>query len=118
MSRDDLGETPDEPVDDQPDADDQPPDEHPLGGGIMRRLGAGTRGAAGVFSVVEQVFAPNARDARRDLEEQRRVGRPAPAPTDPPELSPAPGGRFRGRIVIRRPAESANDEEPPSDHPV
>jgi hypothetical protein len=102
---------------DPPDATDPPDgtDEHSQGGGIMRRLGAGTRGAAGAFSVVEQFFAPNAHDARRDLAEQRRIGRPAPAPTDPPDLAPGPGGRFRGRIVIRRPAAaSATPPAPPS----
>lgn len=113
MSRDDLGEPPEGTDGDQPGVDEQP-----QGGGIMRRLGAGTRGTAGVFSVFEQVFAPNAHDARRDLQEQRRIGRPAPAPTDPPDLSPTPGGRFRGRIVIRRPTESSDAEElPPDDAP-
>lgn len=92
---------PSEPVD-LP--DEQPPE---AGGGVFRRLGAGTQGSAGMMGIVDQLFAPNAHDAKRDLEEQQRVGKPAPAPTDPPELRPAPGAdpadRFRSTIRLRRP---------------
>ena len=84
--------------------DEQAPE---AGGGVFRRLGAGTKGSAGMIGLVEQFFAPNAYDAKRDLEEQERVGKPAPAPTDPPELRPEPGSdpgqRFRGTIRLRRP---------------
>ena len=84
--------------------DEQAPE---AGGGVFRRLGAGTKGSAGMMGIVDQLFAPNAHDAKRDLEEQQRVGKPAPAPTDPPELKPAPGGdpanRFRSTIRLRRP---------------
>ena len=74
---------------------------------MFRTLGAGTRGSAGMMGVVDQIFAPNAYDAKQLLEEQERVGEPAPAPTDPPELRPEPGDdpahRFRSTIRLRRP---------------
>ncbi len=77
----------------------------------MRRLSGGTRGMAGAFSALEQFYAPANARARQEIEEQRHIGRPAPAPTDPPDLDPVPdapaGGpppvRFRGRITVRRP---------------
>lgn len=93
----------------EPTANDEqasPDDEQPLSGTLMRRLSAGTGGMAGVFSVVEQLYGPAHLQARQALEEQRRAGKPVPAPTDPPDLRPAPGtdpaNRFRGTIVIRR----------------
>lgn len=85
-----------------------PIDQEPLGGGLMRRIAAGTKGVApGAFSVLEEVFAPTHHKAREEIEEQRRVGRPAPSPSDPPRIEPAPGAgddpatRFHGRIVFR-----------------
>jgi hypothetical protein len=78
------------------------------GGGVFRRLSAGSKGSAGMMGVFDQFFAPNAHDAKQDLEEQERVGKPAPSPTDPPELRPDPGdhptARFRGTIRLRRPS--------------
>jgi len=70
----------------------------------MRRLSAKGAGFAGAFSAIDQIWAPAHYDARQEIEEQRRVGTPAPAPTDPPGLKPVsgtdPASRFRGRIVI------------------
>ena len=111
---------------DQPrDAVDQPGDAveseaDPSTGGIFRRLSAGTSGFGGSFGVVEQVFAPSLQQAREDLQEQHRIGRPAPAPTDPPDLGPEragaadPASRFRGRIVIRRPGPAGRTGRPDS----
>jgi hypothetical protein len=91
--------------------------EPPPGGGVMRRLSAGSTGMAGVFSIVDQVFAPTRDDARRELEEQHSAPAPAPAPTDPPALGPSGGpgasDRFRGRIVIRRPDAAGEEPAPP-----
>jgi hypothetical protein len=86
-------------------------DEQPLRGGVMRRLAAGSGGMSAIFGGVEQFYAPNAHRARQDWEEQKLVGAPAPAPTDPPDLRPstgvAPGDRFRGSIVVRLPVDGS-----------
>jgi len=87
--------TPDAPNSDQ---------ERPERGGVMRRLSTKGAGFAGAFSAIDQIYAPAHYDARQEIEEQRRIGKPAPAPTDPPDLKPAsgtdPASRFRGRIVL------------------
>jgi hypothetical protein len=93
---------PDPAADDQVPTPDQAPPER---GGVMRRLSTKGAGFAGAFSAIDQIYAPAHYDARQEIEEQRRVGKPAPAPTDPPDLKPAsgtdPASRFRGRVVIR-----------------
>ena len=91
-------------------ADDTGPDEDhkPLpDGGFrrFRRLMLGTGSAGTSFSVFEEIFAPTRHQARIEIEAQTRAVKPAPAPTDPPELEPpGPGAtrRFEGRVVIRR----------------
>jgi len=88
-------------------------DEEPRRGrGVLRRL-LGIRAAGSAtpaFSALEEIFAPNAHEARRTIEEQRHETRKAPSPGAPPQLPPVgdPGtpGRFGGRIVIR------GDDEP------
>jgi hypothetical protein len=70
----------------------------PAGGGVMRRLGAGHGDLAGLFSALEMAFAPNALQAREELEAQRRIGKRAPSPADPPNLDP--GGRPGYRQVV------------------
>ena len=86
-------------------APDPAPDQEQEQGGVMRRLSAKGAGFAGAFSAIDQIYAPAHYDARQEIEEQRRVGTPAPAPTDPPDLKPAsgtdPASRFRGTVVIR-----------------
>jgi hypothetical protein len=76
----------------------------------MRRLAAGTGGLSGVIGVFDQLWAPTHHQARQELEEQRHIGRPAPSPTDPPDLTPdpdaGPAGRFSGSIVLHRPPEN------------
>lgn len=97
----------------EPLPDEEPPES---GGGIFRRLSASSKRSAGMMSVFDQIFAPNAHDAKQDLEEQERVGRPAPAPTDPPELRPAPDDdpahRFRSTIRLTRPEGDAAPPKP------
>ncbi len=92
------------------DGDEEPPPS----GGVFRRIAPGRLGSAFAFSIFEEIYAPAHRQARDEIEEQRRVGRPAPAPTDPPDLpdptvpgaqDPVPGRsrkHFGGRVVIRR----------------
>jgi hypothetical protein len=77
--------------------------------GAFRRWGAGKGRVAVSFSVFEELYGPTRHQARIEVEAQRRVGRPAPAPTDPPELpggGPAapgrPRGRFSGTVVVPR----------------
>jgi hypothetical protein len=73
--------------------------------GLFRRWGAGNGSAAISFSMIEELFGPTKHQARIEVEAQRRLARPVPAPTDPPDL-PEPGpdaaGRFNGTVVIRR----------------
>jgi hypothetical protein len=78
--------------------------------GLFRKWGSGSGSAAISFSLVEELFGPTKHQARIEMEAQRRLAQPVPAPTDPPELSesdPAtrskPQGRFAGRVVVRRP---------------
>jgi len=78
--------------------------------GLFRKWGAGSGSAAISFSLVEELFGPTRHQARIEVEAQRRLARPVPAPTDPPELSePGPDGsaqprnRFTGTVVVRRP---------------
>lgn len=83
----------------------------PPGGGVFRRLSAGTSLFAVDFSLAEELFAPTRHQARQELEVQRRVGRPAPSPTDPPLLPADPGPaagarRFAGRIAVPPPAHA------------
>ena len=88
-----------------------PPDEEPLsGGGVFRRGGLLRRiasRAAPAGSVFSEIYAPTHYEATIQIEAQRRVGKPAPSPTDPPDLEPSGPAvadeRFRGRIVLRSP---------------
>jgi hypothetical protein len=92
--------------------DEVMPDEvMPSGGGVMRGLGAVGAGFAGVFSAVELVFAPNAYNAREEIETQRRIGPRKVSPADPPTLDPAELAARGVRLVVYRwsepPARSA-----------
>jgi hypothetical protein len=74
--------------------------------GMFRRWDAGNGSAAISFSMVEELFGPTKHQARIEVEAQRRLARPVPVPTDPPDL-PAPdpeatGQRFNGILVVRR----------------
>jgi hypothetical protein len=78
--------------------------------GLFRRWGAGNGSAAISLSVIEELFGPTRHQARIEVEAQRRLARPVPAPTDPPELpesdpeGPArPRTRFTGTVVIPPP---------------
>jgi hypothetical protein len=78
--------------------------------GVFRRWGAGNGSAAISFSMLEELFGPTKHQARIEVEAQRRLAQPVPAPTDPPDLAesdPAapdrPRGRFTGIVVVRRP---------------
>jgi hypothetical protein len=84
-------------------------DAEPGSPGLLRRL-AVRSGSGGVqSSVFVEIFAPTRYEADLMLEAQRLVGAPAPAPSDPPFLEPvgaeANSDRYRGRVVIRKPAE-------------
>jgi hypothetical protein len=73
--------------------------------GLMRRLNLGKKGSVAIaFSAAEELFGPTKRDARIVVEQQRRVGRRAPSPTDPPDLATGADAtdadRFAGKIVI------------------
>jgi hypothetical protein len=77
--------------------------------GLFRRWGAGNGSAAISFAMIEELFGPTKHQARIEVEAQRSLARPVPAPTDPPDLpesrAEAPGrhrGRFAGIVVIRR----------------
>jgi hypothetical protein len=76
--------------------------------GLIRRMAAGSTGGGTFFSVFEEIYAPARHEANLVLEAQRLVGAPAPAPSDPPFLAPVgrdgAGDKFRGRVVIRKPA--------------
>ena len=63
--------------------------------GLFRKWGAGSGSAAISFSLVEELFGPTKHQARIEVEAQRRLARPVPAPTDPPEL-PSPTRRLAG----------------------
>lgn len=78
--------------------------------GAFRRWGAGKGRVALSLSVFEELYGPTRHQARIEVEEQRRLSQPSPAPTEPPELAEpaasAPGrrrGRFKGIVVVRRP---------------
>jgi hypothetical protein len=78
--------------------------------GAFRRWGTGSGSAAISFSMLEELFGPTKHQARIEVEAQRRLAQPVPAPTDPPELSePDPDGsarprtRFSGTVRVRRP---------------
>ena len=75
--------------------------------GAFRRWGAGSGSAAISFSMIEELFGPTRHQARIEVEAQRRLARPVPAPTDPPDLPEsdhdASARRFTGIVVIRRP---------------
>ena len=85
--------------------------EGPLRDAAFRRfrrlmLGSGSVGTS--FSVFEEIFAPTRHQARTEIQAQSRAVRPAPAPTDPPDLEgpgPNPADRYQGRVVIRRPGK-------------
>jgi hypothetical protein len=82
-------------------------DQEPLeGAGLFTRLGLGKKSGALSFSALEEIFAPSRHEARQEIEQQRRVGRPTAAPTDPLEPEPEPerpgSGRFSGTVVIRK----------------
>jgi hypothetical protein len=52
--------------------------------------------------MVEELFGPTKHQARIEVEAQRRLARPVPAPTDPPdapEPHPEAAGRRRGRFT-------------------
>jgi hypothetical protein len=93
--------------------------------GVFRRLAPSEGSAfAGVFGVVEAVFAPAAHDAREELQRQKRVGERNPADTDPPDAG-APGrapkivapGRagtpFSGSIQLSRAHQRDTPSAPP-----
>jgi hypothetical protein len=75
------------------------------GRGLFTRLNPGKGTAALSFSALEEIFAPSRHEARAEIEQQRRVGEPAPAPADPFEPPSNRQGpkRFHGTIVIRKP---------------
>jgi len=80
----------------------------------FRQLVQGSGSAGTSFSVFEEIFAPTRHQARVEIQAQQRAVKPAPAPTDPPDLEPpGPGGkaadRYQGRVVIRRPPRSNPD---------
>lgn len=55
---------------------------------LFRRLNFGKKGAVAVaFSAAEELWGPAKHDARIEVAAQHRVGRPAPAPSDPPDLT-------------------------------
>lgn len=55
---------------------------------LFRRLNFGKKGGVAVaFSVAEELWGPSKHDARVVVEAQQRVGAPAPAPADPPDLA-------------------------------
>jgi hypothetical protein len=67
---------------------------------VLRSGSAGTS-----FSAFEEIFAPTRHQARIEIQAQSRLVKPAPAPTDPPELEPPGPGtndRFQGRVVVHR----------------
>ena len=84
-------------------------EDDPPGGGVFRRLAGDTRGgAAHAFSAIEELFGPAKREARVEIEQQRRVGERAPAPGDPPNLVTNESDdddvpRFAGTVVIEAP---------------
>jgi hypothetical protein len=90
-----------------PPADEEPPP----AGGVFRRFAPGAGGFGNALGAVEEIFAPARHEARIQLEEQKRVGKLAPAPGDPPDLaepeparSARPGQRFKGTVKIPRPS--------------
>ena len=95
--------------------DEQVQDEQVLSGGVFRRLAASAGSVGTSFSVFEEIYGPTKHEARIEVEAQRRIGKPAPAPADPPDLQPADGdpagSRFSSRIVIQTqpPADSSAD---------
>lgn len=77
--------------------------------GVFRRWGAGNGSAAISFSMIEELFGPTKHQARIEIEAQRSLARPVPAPTNPPDLTESGAeaagrrrGRFTGVVVIRR----------------
>jgi hypothetical protein len=91
----------------------------------FRRWGAGSGGRVALsFSVFDELYGPNRHQARIEVEEQRRVGRPAPSPTGPPELpelGPATPDRlrerFQGTVVVRaQPRRGTGTSQSPPGH--
>jgi hypothetical protein len=87
--------------------------EVPSGRGVLRFGGRGVfrRWGGTSVSIVEELFGPARKEARDQVEEQKRIGAQAAAPTDPLELDtslPTDGAagrsrRFNGRITLRGP---------------
>ncbi len=104
-------------------ADDDPDEPRT---GVFRRLSGDTRGsAANAFSAIEELFGPAKREARIEVEAQRRIGRRAPAPGDPPylidadDVDAADAARFAGTVVIALPAAQPDGAAlPQEDRPV
>jgi hypothetical protein len=106
-------------------AADDDPDEPRTG--VFRRLSGDTRGgAANAFSAIEELFGPARHEARIEIEAQRRIGRRAPAPGDPPHLVLAddsddagPAPRFAGTVVFApHAAQPDGAAHPQEDRPV
>jgi hypothetical protein len=110
-------------------AADDDPDEPRTG--VFRRLSGDTKGsAANAFSAIEELFGPAKREARIEIEAQRRIGRRAPAPGDPPYLilpddggdrtdgdDVADGARFAGTVVIAQAGPHEAAALPPAAQP-
>jgi len=99
-------------------------EETPAGGGVFRRLAGDTRGgAANAFTAIEELFGPAKREARIEIEQQRRVGKRAPAPGDPPTLvtnddEDGDAPRFAGTVVIQAPQPRPTGPDLGPDEPV
>jgi hypothetical protein len=65
------------------------------------RLRARGRGSASVaFAAMEDMFSASASQSRQLLEEQKRVGQPAPTPGDWLDGEPSVTGRFAGKLTM------------------
>ena len=63
--------------------------------GLLRRWGGRSAGVNASFAMVEELFGPTRHQARIEIEQQKGLAQPAPAPGDPPEREgtgrPLPG---------------------------
>ncbi|MGZ4595776.1 MAG: hypothetical protein ACXV3V_02520 [Actinomycetes bacterium] len=94
-------------------------------GGVFCRLGRLFRRWGGLsVPVIEELYGPSRHQARIEVEQQRRLAQPSPAPTDPPQL-PEPGtrasgrprGRFTGVVVVRGTCPTAAADAEPGPDP-
>jgi len=76
--------------------------------GAAKRTGGGGVGMGGVggFGVIDEIFHPNAKDAREIWEAQTELPAPAPIPGDRPDLD-------AGRITIVLPADDPAEQHKP-----